>query len=222
MSDTLIVGATGHRNLHAGGVTQLKRRVDDFLADVARHLPQIELRIMIGMAHGADLLVAQAALRAGWRIDAALPLPLERHLEDFDTNTALELRAVLADPAVTCTVLSAPGGASLDARHGAGRSVFYDNLTQALIERTHLLLALWDGKPSSRAGGTADTVKRYLEVRSRFVYWIPTQRSDSVDRASQTPSYLSGSGETVHDHGSVMPHTVEQQLRSLLHLRAGS
>jgi hypothetical protein len=168
---------------------------------------------MTGMAHGADLLVVRAALQAGWQIDAALPLPLERHLEDFDTDSAAELRAVLGDPAVTCTVLPAPAGADLDAKHGAGRSVFYSNLTQALIDRTDLLLALWDGKASSRPGGTADTVRRYLEVSSHFVYWIPTQRSGAVDRASGGPTYLSGAGDISQPLGSKMPHALERQLQ---------
>lgn len=219
MSDILIVGATGHRDLHAGSVSQLRRYVKDLLADVRRRLPNTELRIMTGMAHGADLLAARAALQAGWKIDAVLPLPLERYLEDFDAQSAAELRAVLDNPAVTCTVLPAPDGSDLEAKHGAGRAAFYSNLTQTLLERTHLLLAMWDGKASSRPGGTADTVRRYLEVQSHFVYWIPTQRSGAVDTASQEPRYLSGVGDSLHDHGNAMPHALEQQLRSLVHLR---
>jgi hypothetical protein len=218
MRDTLIVGATGHRDLHDSGVWQLRRHVDDFLADVQRHLPDIELRIMTGMAHGADLLVVHAALQAGWKIDAVLPLPLEQHLEDFGAQSATELRAALANPAVTCTVLPAPGGADPRAKHGAGRAAFYSNLSQALIERTHLLLAIWDGQASSRAGGTADTVRRYLEVQSRFVYWIPAQRSGTVDSASRAPTYLTGVGDTLHAHGEAMPRALERQLRSV-HLR---
>jgi hypothetical protein len=222
MSDTsrarkpaVIVGAAGHRDLHADGVPQLQRYVDDFLSDVRQHLPNTELRIMTGMAHGADLLVVRAALQAGWKIDAALPLPLQRHLEDFDSESAAELRAVLADPAVTCTVLPAPAGADIDAKHGAGRSVFYSNLTQALIESTDLLLAIWDGTVSSRPGGTADTVRRYLEVGSHFVYWIPAQRSGTVDSASGGPTYLSGVGDTLQHFGSKMPHALERQLQSV-------
>ena len=215
----VVVGAAGHRDLHADGVPQLRRHVDDFLADVRRHLPDTELRIMSGMAHGADLLVVRAALQAGWKIDAALPLPLQRHLEDFDSDSAAELRAVLADPAVTCTVLPAPAGADLDAKHGSGRAVFYSNLTQALIDSTDLLLAIWDGKESSRPGGTADTVQRYLEVRSHFVYWIPTQRSTAVDSASGVPTYLSGVGGRLQHVGSKMHHALERQLQSV-HLRS--
>jgi hypothetical protein len=223
MSDTLIVGATGHRDLHECGASQLRRHVAAFLADLQRHLPHAELRIMTGMAHGADLLVVQAALQAGWKIDATLPLPLERHVEDFDAQSAAALRAVLANPAVNCTVLPAPDGSDPQAKHGAGRAVFYSNLTQVLIERTHLLLAIWDGKASQRPGGTADTVRRYLAVHSHFVYWIPTQRRGAVDRASDRaskgPTYLTAVGDTLHEHGEAMPHALEQQLRSVL-LRA--
>lgn len=68
--------------------------------------------------------------------------------------------------AVHCTVLPAPAGSDQDAQHGAARDALYANLTQALIAKCNLLLALWDGRASPLAGGTADTVLRYLGART--------------------------------------------------------
>ena len=56
---------------------------------------------MTGMAQGADLLVARAAVKAGCKVDAVLPMPLERYVEDFEAESGAALRALLADPAVT-------------------------------------------------------------------------------------------------------------------------
>ena len=75
----------------------------------------------------------------------------------------------------------------------------YANLTDTLIDKCSLLLALWDGQASPLPGGTADTVLRYLSARTHdggsegeivmvpagsepvwgehFVYWIPTPRT---------------------------------------------
>ncbi|HKU17410.1 MAG TPA: hypothetical protein VJQ52_23650 [Steroidobacteraceae bacterium] len=234
----LVIGVSGHRDLHAGGVSQLTRQVDAFLADLKRRLPDTELRVMTGMAQGADLLVASAACKAGWKVDAVLPLPLERYVEDFDADAAATLRTLLADPAVTCTVLPPPPGADLNARHGAGRDVFYANLTQALTDKCNLLVALWDGNGSNRAGGTADTVLRYLGARTHvghdqiavefqpataeaawgphFVYWIPAPRGNGSPSPAGAAGYLSGIGENLLAmHGGVVPHALEQMFVEL-------
>ena len=50
---------------------------------------------MVGMAQGADLLVTQAALTAGWQVDAILPMPLDRYVEDFDSESSDALLTLL-------------------------------------------------------------------------------------------------------------------------------
>lgn len=238
MSSPLVIGVSGHRDPQLAALPQLSRQVDELLADLKRRLPDTELRIMTGMAQGADLLVARAASKAGCRVDAVLPMPLERYIEDFDAESAAALRALLADPAVTCTVLPAPPGSDQNAAHGAGRSVFYANLTQALTAKCNLLLALWDGRTSPLEGGTADTVLRYLGARTHagqdetdiefqpasaeatwgphFVYWVPTPRGDGAAIPSREPGYLTGIGENLlAAHGAEMPHALAQQFIEL-------
>jgi hypothetical protein len=240
MSSPLVIGVSGHRDLYPAAQEQLSRHVDEFLADLKRRLPDTELRIMTGMAEGADLLVARAAAKAGCKVDAVLPMPLEQYIEDFERESAASLRALLADPAVTAIVLAPPPGSNPDAQHGAGRSVFYANLTQTLTAKCNLLLALWDGRTSRLEGGTADTVLRYLGARSHashgdssvefqaadaaaeaawgphFVYWVPAPRGDGPAVAPPEPGYLTGIGENLlAAHGTAMPHPLAQQLAEL-------
>ena len=106
--------------MHVDAVPLVSRYVEEFLADLKRRLPDTELRIMTGMAQGADLLVARAAVKAGWKVDAVLPMALERYIEDFDATSGAAFRELLADPAVSCTVLPPPPGADPNAAHGAG------------------------------------------------------------------------------------------------------
>jgi hypothetical protein len=235
----LIVGVSGHRDLRPDALPRVSRQVDEFLADLKRRLPDTELRIMTGMAQGADLLVARAAVNAGCKVEAVLPMPLDRYVQDFDTESAAALEALLADPAVHCTVLPAPPGADQEAKHGEGRAVFYANLTQALVAKCNLLLALWDGKTSPLAGGTADTVLRYLGARTRpgrdesavefqpasaevawgphFVYWIPAPRCNGAGtQSSQESRYVSAIGENLLAlHGPGVPDALAQQFIEL-------
>jgi hypothetical protein len=238
MRSPLVIGVTGHRDPHPAAVPQLSREVEAFLRDLKGRLPDTELRIMTGMAQGADLLVARAAVKVGCKVDAVLPMPLERYVEDFDAESGAALRALLADPAVGCSVLSSPRGIDPNAQHGGGRSAYYANLTRALTAKCNLLLALWDGNTSPLEGGTADTVLRYLGARTHpghqdsriefqtasveaawgphFVYWVPTPRLNDAGIGSGQPGYLTGIGENLLAvHGVEMPHALAQAFTEL-------
>ncbi|MGH8277000.1 MAG: hypothetical protein ACRETH_09925, partial [Steroidobacteraceae bacterium] len=60
-----MVGVSGHRDLHPDDITRLREAVTDFVHQLKAHLPNTELRLIVGMAEGADLLVAQQALDLG-------------------------------------------------------------------------------------------------------------------------------------------------------------
>jgi len=231
----LVIGVSGHRNVHPDAEVQVRRQIEAFFRDLQRRLPDTELRIMVGMAQGADLLAARVALSAGWQVDAILPMPLEQYVEDFDSVSSEALRSLLQHPSVHCTVLPAPAAPEL--LDGDGRDALYANLTEALIEKCNVLLALWDGESSSLPGGTADTVLRYLGARTvnssesariefvtvvtepawgpHFVHWIPTRRSDDSAMPAQEPCYLSGIGEKLLAVHRAMPHLLEHQLTEL-------
>ena len=213
-------------------------RSTNSLATLKRRMPDTELRIMVGMAQGADLLVAQAALSAGWQVDAILPMPLDRYVEDFDSESSAALLTLLKDPSVHCTVLPAPTGLDQSAPKGVQRDALYANLTEALIDKCNVLLALWDGQPSSLPGGTADTVLRYLGARTCHGSRSAAHRdraggrgpglgtafrlldSDDAQRrcgqpSPHEPSYLSGIGENLLAVHKAMPLALEQQLTEL-------
>lgn len=232
----LAIGVSGHRNLHPDELPRVRQQIEAFLQQLQHHAPDTELRVMVGMAQGADLLVAQAAVAAGLDVDAILPMPLEQYSQDFDSDSSALLMSLLQHPKVHCAVLSSPATSAGVAR-GDARDALYTNLTAALIDKSSLLLALWNGQASSLPGGTADTVLRYLGARtyedadqrqiqiveaaddqvwgSHVVYWIPTPRVDDVASMTSQPKYLTGVGENllaVHDK---MPQQLEHQLAEL-------
>ena len=232
MRSPLVIGVTGHRDPHPADVPQLSRQVETFLADLKGRLPDTELRIMTGMAEGA--------VKVGCKVDAVLPMPLEKYVADFDAESGAALRALLADPAVVSNVLAPPPGVDPNARHGGGHSAYYANLTRALTAKCNLLLALWDGNTSPLEGGTADTVLRYLGARTHnghheahiefqtasaeaawgphFVYWVPTPRlnGNGAGVASRQAGYLTGIGENLLAvHGVEMPHALAQAFAEL-------
>ena len=153
-----VVGVSGHRDLRADALPQLRAKVTEILLELKQHLPDSELRIMAGMASGADLLVVQAALDLGIPVDALLPMPLQHYAADFDATDFGLLQTYLAHPLVTCREL--PLAAAAAASPSAERDLHYAALTHHLVRGCNLLIALWDGESSVLPGGTADTVLR--------------------------------------------------------------
>src|SRR5580700_3839095 len=65
-----IVGVSGHRDLDAAELPRLREAVTDFVRQLKAHLPDTQLRMLVGMAAGADLLVAETALALGVDVEA--------------------------------------------------------------------------------------------------------------------------------------------------------
>jgi hypothetical protein len=226
--------------LHPDSLQDLRAALAQILGQLKQRLPDSELRIMAGMATGADLLVAQAALELGIGVDAMLPMGLAQYAADFDLDSFALLKTLLADPAVRCFELP-PSRRADEAATAAGisdRDARYTTLTQTLIRGCSLLIALWDGESSPLPGGTADTVLRYLGVRTdrnkndtrlefldvsadhelpaRFVYWIRTARAKPGPRPDAgAPCFLAGLSDNTLLRMPTMPHRLEVHLRSL-------
>jgi len=235
-----VVGVSGHRDVHPDTVQHLRAAVSGFLEQLKEHLPHSELRIVAGMAAGADLLVARAAVELGFSVEALLPMPLAQYAADFDGDSLAQLEELLAHPRVHRRELLLGGSAYEEppAPSSAARDARYSMLTQGLMRGCSLLIALWDGEPSPLPGGTADTVLRYLGVRTdatshdsqvqfrdapvdqdipaRFVYWIPTERSSARQVFdAHSPCFLMGIGDNALHRLPAMPQRLEMQLRSL-------
>ncbi len=234
-----IVAVTGHRDLQAGAEPQLRGAVTEFLHQLGRQLPNTGLRVMVGMAEGADLLIAQIALELGLPVDAVLPMPFEQYATDFSAESLELLRRLLQKPGVHVVELPTDHGSRAGpGEHAINRDEAYATLTRHLIRSSGLLLALWDGKPSPLPGGTADTVLRYLGVRTEdsarnnelefleagtagdpvapVVYWVPVERSGGGPVTGDGgPCYLWGVGDHVLQMHAAMPQLLQHQLAGL-------
>ena len=227
-----IVGVSGHRDLDPAELPRLKDAIATFVTQLKSYLPDTEVQLMVGMAPGADLLVAETALDLNVQLEAILPMSLDQYAADFEPDTLQHLKELLRHPRVHCVELRADGHESRDVAPLSSvdaRDAMYANLTDTLIRRSSLLLALWDGRPSNLSGGTADTVLRYLGVRTdesqdadvlgfvseveeldpgtRLVYWVPTARINVAPLPLQRPPcFLSGAGDnTLQAHPSMPP-----------------
>jgi hypothetical protein len=232
-----VIGVTGHRNLAEGDLVRTRGAVASFFDAIRQQLPDTELRVMLGMAAGGDLVVAEAALALGIRVEAVLPLPLAEFVVDFDERNRRLLMELLAHQGLHYVEAPLSGGGEISPLPNAParREAAYRNLTEVLIRKSNLMLALWDGKASRRPGGTTDTVLRWLRVPadeaceasrleftaadpgadtdSPFAYWMPIAPGGNDEAVAATPPcFLTGLGDTILQFGSLLPEALRRRL----------
>lgn len=157
----LVVAVSGHRDLLPAELPDIRRRVRDFLCELRDTCPDRVVAVMSALAEGADRLVAEEALDLGLPLTVLLPMPPELYAEDFRSQESRAQFHRLCAAAVDVFELPiTPGNtpASITGQ-GPNRARQYAQLGVFMCAHCHVLLALWDGKPSDRLGGTAQVVR---------------------------------------------------------------
>lgn len=196
----IIVGVTGHRNIVDEDKPEIKARVIDSLKEIRLlckgddgcGTPVIMLN---AFAQGADMLCAEAAFELGIDVVAVLPREQERYIESFDN---VEDKNKLFDYLAKCKrKVVAPDIEKNKAwlkKHTEmdDDSYEYRQLGIYMAEHSHILLALWDGKPprSQFGCGTVEVINFALEhnfldkdhlfkpgtINDSAVVWIKSRR----------------------------------------------
>lgn len=171
----LIVGLFGHRELTLSQLPRLSDAVAAFIAEIREHLPDTELRAIIGLTRGCDMRYVCRALDIVSRVEIVLPMPLEECSKDFDADALKTLRAPLMNPKVSSTVLSAP-----EQPLGIGGSV---------------LLTLWD-EHSPLRGGIPNAALRHVGIGAEEgdASLVMLALADDVDAADSVVQWTPGAG----------------------------
>jgi hypothetical protein len=157
----LTIGVTGHRDLLADEVPALQEKVRNFFQQLQRDYLDLDLQLITPLAEGSDRLVADVALQLGVELIVPLPMPQDDYEQDFSSPAAVEaFRDSLARARVIhLRTLPEAGGRPETAED---RDRQYAQLGVFISNHSQILLALWDGKPSTATGGTAGVVKYHL------------------------------------------------------------
>lgn len=148
----LRVGVTGHRHIECGpkvvgAVHNALGKIDERRRHGTPATP-VDLTVVSALAEGADRLVARQAMLRGASLEAVLPLPRDEYLADFAAEESkAEFLELLGRAAV---VIEQPAARK--------REEAYERAGRAVVDRSDILLALWDGRPARGRGGTAEIV----------------------------------------------------------------
>lgn len=135
------VGCTGHRLLDAGTAQVVERALHERLARLA---PDVLVGVS-SLADGADQLFAEAVLALGGSLEVVLPAA--RYRQELPAEYVRAFDRLLSHAcAVECLQYQ---DSTSEAHMEAGRVV---------VERSDVLVAVWDGRPARGFGGTGDVV----------------------------------------------------------------
>lgn len=158
------VGITGHQKLeNPANWEWVRSQLDRVLLT----LPQPLIGIS-SLAVGADQLFATAILGQGGTLE--IIVPFEGYESTFSEGHPQQAYYGLLQRASRVDVLK---------RYGTDE-VAYFAAGKALVDRSELLISVWDGKPASGLGGTGDVVAFALKRNKRVVHINPVTKEVSL------------------------------------------
>ncbi len=159
----LVIGVTSHRNIAAHEIESVRQRVRHLLDQLRSEFPHAPLTILSPLAEGGDQLVAEEGLKLGAQIVAPLPFARELYAQDFTDAAARGRFESLCAQARLIELPLLTGHTHAEVSEpGDQRNRQYAHVGMFVARHCHLLLAIWDGKPSHRLGGTAQIVEYFL------------------------------------------------------------
>jgi hypothetical protein len=162
----LVIGVTGHRDLHDGDIPLLEQAVASVIAALRRDFlagdNEAPVIVLSGLAEGADRVAARAALAAGARLVAPLPMPLAEYRRDFEPGLKAGNLAEFEElftQAIAAPVMPLRTASVEALRDSNRRADQYRALGIFIARHCHVLLALWDGNEQDVSpGGAAEVV----------------------------------------------------------------
>jgi len=204
-----VVGVTGHRDCPVKDHPALKKHIAAALLDLKSRFFELPVRIITGLAEGADTLVTQVALDLGMPVSAVLPMPRQDYEKDFKASALQTFRQLADDERVRVHELPIDAtNAESGLDDSVSRVVQYQALMDFLVRRSNILLALWDGKTVASKGGTSDVISAFLSGQANYAAPTPINgESRSFEDCGDLAIWIKTSRASLSDKISVGPPT---------------
>jgi len=154
----LVLGITGHRDLRPEDGLALAAGVRGIFEELQARYQATSLVLLSSLAEGADRLAGRVALQLGVRLVVPLPMDQVDYENDFTTEASrIEFRDLCKSAARTFVIAHVHG------HHGEPPERAYLRAGAYVARNCQILIALWDGVHSRKAGGTSEIVRFKLE-----------------------------------------------------------
>lgn len=160
----LVIGITGHRNLHPEEIELLQNQVRQLFQFLRQRYPDTPLLLLSPLAEGADRLVAKVALAEQMRLIVPLPLPITEYQRDFDTPALRQEFTELQNQAADVFVLPQLNE-DVSQKRSDARNLQYVLVGAYVARHSHILLGLWDGKTTSESAQAWGSTYQVIQFR---------------------------------------------------------
>jgi hypothetical protein len=184
--------------------------------------------IISSLAEGADRLVAEAGLAAGFALEAVLPFHRADYSRDFKTPDS---RAAYEGLLRRASAVFELEGQTADSPRA------YETAGLIMLANTDLLIVIWDGQQAAGVGGTAEIISRAVADGLPIVWIEPTDpnatrlswssvgevpSADANARPQETFRPVDEAGLALAIRAMLTPPTdpeAQKSLRQYLHMR---
>ncbi|MDP5274966.1 hypothetical protein [Chengkuizengella axinellae] len=183
-STPLIIGITGHRNLHEDAVEAVTAEIHLFFQEVLKVYDPQGVVLQTPLAEGADRLAAKVAESYGISIKIPLPFAIDIYINDFKTKQSKQSFYYFVERSDSVFIPNIHHYQIKNKLDG------YKMVGSYIAQTSHILLALWDcNKQLEKPGGTAQILRFQFEgfeaplmlsssLENRKTYLIYTPRND--------------------------------------------
>jgi hypothetical protein len=165
---SLIIGATGHRDLRDADLPALRDEVRKIFSDLHAEYPHASFMVLSPLAAGADRVVASVALELTQdktfqaEIQLVVPLPWPNGMCDqliHRTGDRSEFDGLLRQAAQVIEIPLAEGANAADiGLKQEARARQYREVGRFIARHSQILIALWDGVENPK-GGTSRIIR---------------------------------------------------------------
>jgi len=152
----LFVSVVGHSDIKDEDVPKIERKLDSLFDDLAR-FENTRIYLMTAMTIGSEMIAVRAARRRGIGIAPVLPADIETYKALSSGMKGYEAYCEEFDSVISSEDTLGP--VYIKTSSGVEDRNSFRNLSTFLIKNSHVMIAIWDGRPYSRSGGTFDTLR---------------------------------------------------------------
>ena len=158
--NTIYIGVSGHRDIKRTNHDRCKEKIKLFLSKLIKNNVEKEIVILSSLSDGADRFIVHEAIGLELEYQVILPMPLYLYQKDFVKDSLGELKFLIQNTKKSPILVPLCDGCT--EKNIAGNGVFrnrqYLRVGQEIVERSDIMIFLWDKKASRGVGGTADIV----------------------------------------------------------------
>lgn len=156
----LVIGITGHRDIRSQDRDELESAVRSIFVELRTRYRSTPFMLLSALAEGADRLAARVALSEGIRLFVPLPMKQAIYEGDFDADFLADFRDLLSRAEGSLELPLVPGNSEESIQsNGPQRDLQYESVGKYIVQKSQILIALWDGVTTGLVGGTSSIVR---------------------------------------------------------------